>query len=68
MNSNINILFDKERKMKNNKLQIAIFAFYFMLIGIIIGYAWRMYHERLDIKVSTSTPASISEVKNRFNN
>lgn len=42
----INILFEKERKMKNSpKTKLVLVIFYAILIGVMLGYAWRLHHE-----------------------
>ena len=50
----INVLFMKEKKMKNSpKLKWAMIVFYAIMVGVILGYSWRMYHERIDTVKAT---------------
>ena len=45
----INVLFMKEKKMKDSpKAKWAIVIFYAILIGVMLGYAWRLHHENIN--------------------
>ena len=46
----ISILFEKEKKMKNSpKTKLVLVIFYAILIGVMLGYAWRLHHENISV-------------------
>ena len=45
--------------MRRSRSDLAIYIFFAILVGVMLGYTWRCYHERLDARIKAKTSVEI---------